>query len=278
MDRTAVFVDAGYLFASGARLIAGERLARGDLHLDHEGVLELLANLTRELTRLPLLRVYWYDGASAGPTPQQVALAYRPNVKLRLGLVDEQGQQQGVDSLIVADLIHLSRNRAMSDAILLTGDEDLRVAVQQAQSFGVRVHLIGIAPTRDNQSALLVQEADTVKELSEPQVRTFLTLAPSAQLGSPSSSPPGAGPSLHSDLTAVAQRIAESLAAEELDAVPRESNAGSVPGHIDRRLLVAASLAQNGAELSADQKRHLRASFLEACRALHIQAHAAQRS
>ena len=56
MDRSAIFVDAGYLFASGSKLVAGERHARSQLHLDHERVLELLTRLSSELTQLPLLR------------------------------------------------------------------------------------------------------------------------------------------------------------------------------------------------------------------------------
>ncbi len=127
---------------------------------------------------MPLLRIYWYDGATAGPSPQHLALAYRPNVKLRLGFMNQQGQQQGVDSLLVTDLITLARNRAMSDALLMTGDEDIRIGVQQAQECGVRVHLIGVAPSRDNQSSALVQEADGVRELSEASVRSFLSVAP----------------------------------------------------------------------------------------------------
>ncbi len=86
-------------------------------------------------------------------------------------------QQEGVDSLIVANLVTLARIRAMTDALLMTGDEDIRTGVQQAQQFGVRVHLIGIPPARENQSALLVQEADGVRELSEAEVRSFLTRA-----------------------------------------------------------------------------------------------------
>ena len=68
------------------------------------------------------------------------------------------GQQKGVDSLIIMDLIELARNHAISEAVLLSGDEDLRVGVQLAQSFGVRVHLLGVEPTRGNQSYLLLQE------------------------------------------------------------------------------------------------------------------------
>ena len=76
-------------------------------------------------------------------------------MKLRLGIVNLAGQQKGVDSLIVTDLVELARNHAITDAILLSGDEDLRIGVQIAQSFGVRVHLIRIEPTRGSQSGLV---------------------------------------------------------------------------------------------------------------------------
>ena len=51
--------------------------------------------------------------------------------------MNSSGPAKGVDSLIVTDMITLARNGAMSDAVLLSGDEDLRVGVQQAQEFGV---------------------------------------------------------------------------------------------------------------------------------------------
>jgi len=175
LDRTAIFVDAGYLFASGAKLLSADKLTRSQLHLAHDVVLGLLGELAQELTGLPLLRTYWYDGASAGPNPAHLALSYRPSLKLRLGHVDEQGQH-GVDALLVADLCRLARNRAIADAVVLTGDDDLRAAVEYAQEFGVRVHLLGVAPARENQAAALVQAADSVRELSEPMVRSFLTV------------------------------------------------------------------------------------------------------
>lgn len=268
MDRTAVFVDAGYLFASGSRLIAGEKLARGDLHLDHDALVKLLGELVQELTGIPLLRIYWYDGASAGPTPQQLALAHRAHVKLRLGLLNEYGHQKGVDSLILSDLINLARNRAMADALLMTGDEDLRVGVQQAQELGIRVHLIGIAPARENQSASLMQEADSVRELSLEEVQLFLTRAfgSSAALviAQPASLSPGPSP-----LDGVAARIAGELDARERESIFHASSQGAVPAEIDRRLLLAATKA-SGAQLDAAQKRALRAAFLEACRTLGI--------
>jgi uncharacterized LabA/DUF88 family protein len=177
MDRAAVFVDAGYLFAEGSRLIADRKLRRAALRLDHDKVVGLLADLTAELTGLPLLRIYWYDGATSGPSATHTALAYQPNLKLRLGLVNEQGQQ-GVDALLVEDLANLARNRALAAALVLTGDDDVRPGVEQAQALGVRVHLLGIPPARENQAAALVQAADTIRELSESEVKGCLSLAP----------------------------------------------------------------------------------------------------
>lgn len=270
LDRTAVFVDAGYLYAAGSILIANEKLPRGELNLDYDAVLGLLGRLVAELSGLPLLRVYWYDGTATGPTPQQLALAYRPSVKLRLGFVNQQGQQKGVDSLVVTDLINLARNRAMTDVLLMTGDEDIRVGVQQAQEFGVRVHLLGIAPARENQSGFLVQEADSVRELTVAEVQSFLSrastpahasIAPS--LGQPSSAVFGVTPAT---LEAAAQRIAAELNDEEMEAVLNESVGGSVPSQVDRRLLVAGSQALGGAQLTPQQKRSVRVAFLDACR------------
>jgi hypothetical protein len=95
---------------------------------------------------------------------------------VRLGFVNNAGQQKGVDSLIITDMINLARNRAMSDAILLSGDEDLRVGVQQAQEFGIRVHLLGITPCRGSQSQFLLQEADTTHEWTREEIGGFMSL------------------------------------------------------------------------------------------------------
>lgn len=281
MDRVAVFVDAGYLFAAGSKILAGRTLTRRELSLDHSKVLEALTNLATGQSRLPLLRIYWYDGTSSGPTPQQLALARCPSVKLRLGLVNQHGQQKGVDSLIITDLITLARNRAMADAVLLTGDEDIRVGVQQAQEFGVRVHLVGIQPARENQSGLLVQEADTTLEISSENVQSFLSRSamssPSAELlssapplGAESASmEPGGDDSATSVAPMVlddaARRIASGLSPEEKDAVLQFGVGGSVPSEIDRRLLKAGSDAIGGQQLTSPQKRQLRRAFRDAC-------------
>ncbi|TIW66226.1 MAG: NYN domain-containing protein, partial [Mesorhizobium sp.] len=125
-----------------------------------------------------LLRIYWYDGAVSGsrPTTDQAAVAGLDDVKLRLGFINSHGQQKGVDSLIVTDMIELARLKSIGDAILLSGDEDVRVGVQIAQNYGVRVHLLGIAPSRGSQSQQLMLEADTTTEWGADTIKTFLSV------------------------------------------------------------------------------------------------------
>lgn len=38
MDRVAVFIDAGYLFAQGSIELSGVKLPRGQIELDHRAV------------------------------------------------------------------------------------------------------------------------------------------------------------------------------------------------------------------------------------------------
>src|SRR6266852_6853032 len=178
MDRVAVFVDAGYLFAQGSVALAGQKLPRGRLLLNHEKAIDALANFATRVSGVDLLRVYWYDGTSTGPSSQHLTLAHLGRVKVRLGFVNSFGEQKGVDSLIVTDMIALARNHAMSEAVLLSGDEDLRVGVQQAQEFGVRVHLLGIRPSRGSQSLFLLQEADSTHEWNPDDLAPFLSCKP----------------------------------------------------------------------------------------------------
>jgi uncharacterized LabA/DUF88 family protein len=272
MDRTAIFIDAGYLFAAGSALIAGERLRRSELSLDPEALLEMLREMNAAITGLPLLRVYWYDGAVGSPTGQQLSLAYRPGVKLRLGNINQQNQQKGVDSLFVSDLLNLSRNRAMADALLLTGDEDIRVGVLQAQEFGVRVHLLGIeAPTgQHNISGALVQEADSLRALRQDEVRLFLRRVPSASsapfpASEESELPPAPDYGL---LDAATRNFGSQLSADEVATLLQFAGTGIVvPPHIDKRMLFAGTqvIAE---QLSQEQKRRMREVLLDYCRKL----------
>jgi uncharacterized LabA/DUF88 family protein len=179
MSQIAVFVDAGYLIAAGAKLVSGVSRPRSAVTLDIDQAIKAIMKAANEAAwQCRLLRIYWYDGVAlySGPTAEHIALAFAANIKLRLGTINSRGQQKGVDSLIITDLIDLSRNKAISDALIIAGDEDLRVGVQVAQTFGVRVSLLGVSPSRGNQSPQLMQEADFLQEWDFDTVQTFMVV------------------------------------------------------------------------------------------------------
>lgn len=159
----AIFVDAGYLYAAAGRLVSGTE-DRRTFDLDTEGLIEALIDKARTIfADSRLLRVYWYDGARRRiHTSEQQSIAELPDVKVRLGNLNANNQQKGVDSLIRSDLESLARHRAISDAALIGGDEDLVSAVEAAQGYGARVHLWGIeAPEGRNQAEPLLWEVDS---------------------------------------------------------------------------------------------------------------------
>ena len=272
MDRVAVFVDAGYLFAQGSALLSGKKLPRSEVVLNHEEAVVALAKFATATAGVPLLRVYWYDGTSTGPTAQHLTLAHLRDTKVRLGFVNSVGEQKGVDSLIVTDMIALARNRSISDAVLLSGDEDLRVGVQQAQEFGVRVHRVGIKPSRGSQSLFLLQEADTTWEWDTPDLSPFLSCKPRIIIADDASASPGgaadlsAAASEHEPLGSVAADVAMSLELSEVASVLDAHSATSqLPRDVDRRLLGGGRTALRR-DLEPPEKQLVRKLFVEACR------------
>lgn len=189
---------------------------------------------------------------------------------MRLGFVNTVGQQKGVDSLIVTDMITLARNGAIAECVLLSGDEDLRVGVQLAQEHGVRVHLLGIKPARGSQSILLRQEADATYEWARSDIESFLRSSsldlpetPSVEL------PPDGGE--HADPADILGRIAKEVVVTiTLTEVPtllqniRETN--TRPRPIDA-LLLAKSRSALGQDLDSSQKQTVRNAFLDALEA-----------
>jgi hypothetical protein len=190
------------------------------------------------------------------------------NVKVRLGFVNSVGEQKGVDSLIVTDMITLAPNRAICDAVLVSGDEDLRVGVQQAQEFGVRVHLLGIKPSRGSQSLFLLQEADTTHEWTAEEMSVFLRCQPSQPfLAVPVIVDPEPSPVKPEDrLNAVAVRVSARLAQTEIEAlVDAVERMGQVPREVDAQLLGGAR-DEIGRDLNPSEKKDIRKHFVEECR------------
>ncbi|WP_329460131.1 NYN domain-containing protein [Streptomyces sp. NBC_01497] len=173
----AIFVDAGYVYASGGLLVAGTE-DRRSFDLDAEGLIDAFIDKARVIfADSRLLRVYWYDGARRRiHTPEQQTIAELPDVKVRLGNLNANNQQKGVDSLIRTDLESLARHRAISDAALVGGDEDLVSAVEAAQGYGARVHLWGIeAADGRNQAEPLLWEVDSQRTFDLDFCKPFVT-------------------------------------------------------------------------------------------------------
>ncbi len=179
LARYAVIVDVGYIYAAAGELLFNTT-SRREFRVDADKLIGALTRHADGFVRGELLRVYWYDAArDRVPTIDQRVIAQMAWVKLRLGNLNARGQQKGVDAQIRADMEALARHRAVTDAVLIAGDEDMVPAVEAAQAYGVRVHLWGVEPPfGTNQAERLVWEADTVEILDRPFLEPYFTRQP----------------------------------------------------------------------------------------------------
>jgi Protein of unknown function DUF88. len=175
----AVLVDVGYLYAAAGEVLLGAK-ERKEYRVAADELIQALKKHAMEHIPGELLRVYWYDAArDRVPTVDQRVIAQLPWVKVRLGNLNARGQQKGVDAQIRSDLEALARHHAVTDTVLIAGDEDMVPAVEAAQAFGVRVHLWGVEPPfGTNQAERLVWESDTVEILTADFLRNYFNRAP----------------------------------------------------------------------------------------------------
>ncbi|MFI6506767.1 NYN domain-containing protein [Streptosporangium sp. NPDC050855] len=175
----AVLVDVGYLYAAAGEVLLAAK-ERKEYRVAADELIQALQKHAEERIHGELLRIYWYDAArDRVPTVDQRVIAQLPWVKVRLGNLNARGQQKGVDAQIRSDLEALARHHAVSDTILLAGDEDMVPAVEAAQAYGVRIHLWGVEPPYGtNQAERLVWESDTVEIISADFLRSFFSRAP----------------------------------------------------------------------------------------------------
>jgi hypothetical protein len=181
VDRCALFVDASYVLADGAMAVHGTR--RGEsVSWDYEGLLQLLSGLARERTGLPLLRCYWYEATVDGRrTAEQDALADIPGIKLRVAKI-RPGRREGVETEIHRDLTTLARNSAVSDALVVSAEEDLAQVIADVQDLGMRVTLVHIAVDGNwTISRSLRQESDDILEIGGEQLRPYVELIVGAE-------------------------------------------------------------------------------------------------
>ncbi|MGW0421721.1 NYN domain-containing protein [Streptomyces sp. NPDC003015] len=258
----AIFVDAGYLYAAAGRLVAGTEDRRA-FEVDTEGLIEALIDRARTIfADSRLLRVYWYDGARRRiHTAEQQSIAELPDVKVRLGNLNANNQQKGVDSLIRSDLESLARHRAISDAALLGGDEDLVSAVEAAQGYGARVHLWGIeAPEGRNQAEPLLWEVDSQRTLDLDFFKPYVSRRAAGPYEATATRP------TRDAVRFVGAQIAAKWLAERGRAALQDLLPGHpyLPGSVDQDLLVEAEgLLQYSLRGQADLRRSLRDGFWE---------------
>ena len=176
MKRVAAFVDAGYFWVQVCTVLSGGYTSRGKASIDYNALRAIMLDeLKAQFAGCDLLRVYWYDGpGNSGKSAEHVAIEKLDDFKLRLGTRNSVGNQKGVDGLIIADLISLTQQKAITHALLVTGDSDIAPGVIAAQGMGLRAHLLSIGPAAAT-SPYLAAEADFKRSWGTPEVAKFAT-------------------------------------------------------------------------------------------------------
>jgi NYN domain len=229
VDRCALFVDAGYVLADGAMAVHGTR-RRESVSWDYAGLLQLFGNLAMERTRLPLLRCYWYEATVEGRrSADHDVLADLPGVKLRLTKM-RPGRREGVEGEIHRDLTTLARNKAVSDVMLVSAEEDLAQVIADVQDLGMRVTLLQITTDGNwSSSRALRQECDDIVDVSAEQLRPYVELISGAEPARPDESeaePLALRPALNGSVIGV-------NGAGHAPARPAAASYGPLPGRPD---------------------------------------------
>lgn len=283
MNRIAVLLDAGYFRVQVGNLIEGEYTTRSKVQINYSALRDrMIQEIERQIPASHLLRVYWYDGPGQnGKTKEHEAIDQLDDFKLRLGTRNGTGQQKGVDGLIIADLISLTQQRAITHAVLLSGDSDIAPGVIAAQGMGLRVHLLSIGSSKAT-SPILAAEVDLKRAWSASDVQTF------AKLSATSTPKPSAisGQSVTTGLGAIAKTpaadlppseigksssiTADDLARNAMSKIKAGSNANQllalnkttkrIPKEIDTELLMSARAHYNRS-LTESEKTDLRRAF-----------------
>ncbi|ALQ32385.1 NYN domain protein [Arthrobacter sp. YC-RL1] len=143
-SQTAIFIDAGFLLSLGGHRAAGTTL-RSAFTTHYESLIRGIVQSVKKNSGLSNLRVYWYDASKDGLfTEQHKRIGLISGVKVRLGRISYNGEQKGVDLRLALDLVGVARTRAASIAYLVSGDDDLAEAVEEAQDLGMKVVLLGV--------------------------------------------------------------------------------------------------------------------------------------
>ena len=188
----SLYVDTGYLLAAAASRVTGTSLRSG-IHVDYATLISALIRMAESRSGLPVLRVHWYDSARNGiPDVQQERIGELSKVKLRLGRFGVNGEQKGVDLRIGLDLVAHARNEAADVFFLVSGDDDLTEAVEEAQVHGVQVVVLAVPTTRDTPHGVsrhLLRAADELETIEGDTIDRVVTKIDRRPASSPPAQP-----------------------------------------------------------------------------------------
>ena len=171
VERTAVFIDGGYLDSLQKNGFRGK--------LDYKKLVEHAVG-----TEGRLLRAYYYacmPYQSQPPTKEEneryskkdkfISKIRRfPRFEVRLGklqkISDDEFHQKKVDILLAIELVSLAWKGYIDKAVIIAGDSDFVPAIQQAKDAGVIVSLYYISGAFNNELLDSVDErVEITKEL-----------------------------------------------------------------------------------------------------------------
>lgn len=179
-SQTAIFIDAGFLLSLGGHRAAGTTL-RSAFTTHYESLVRGIVQTVKKNTGLSNLRVYWYDASKDGLfTEQHKRIGLISGVKVRLGRISYNGEQKGVDLRLALDLVGVARTRAASIAYLVSGDDDLAEAVEEAQDLGMKVVLLGVKKPESRLGVASVAEhlaltADAIETIPDQLLDSVFT-------------------------------------------------------------------------------------------------------
>lgn len=183
-------------------------------------------------------------------------------------------------------MIELSRNKSISDAVLISGDEDIHVGVELAQGFGVRVHLLGIADVEHNVSRGLRWAVDTIGRVESQWfsenfrcypaspgggsvegvvvVHEALHEAPPGGVGLADDSRAADSESLEQTAWRVATQLTSGYSPEDFNEIRAYMQLrGGIPPELDRPLLAAVSRVRAGQRFAPEEKSLIRQAMRE---------------
>jgi len=271
MLRVAAFADAGYVWKQLWKALCPDaddrQYARSKVQINYSAFHgALIGYIASHFRGIPFLRCYWYDGplSDGAISTEHKKIANLNDFKLRLGHRATEavtGKQKGVDGFIIADLISLAQSKAISHALLLSGDGDMVPGVGVAQSLGVRVHLLTIHSALAT-SPNLKSEADHYALWQISDIKGFARLKESTTNITPPveekiQTPQDITSAQLNNRSSIAKQIFEELCDEEKMVI----TSSFIPHNIDKRLIRAGYEDNSSRALTESQKRLLRAEF-----------------